>query len=146
MVNGTIPGPLCQGKTAFRRHNSAEEAIIPEIACDIASDICYHLHANQWGDDPPEVNAVPVISPRTKAKKPRKMIKMLALYGLMLAITGVSVSHGTYNTPAATAEEEAPMNIRKGRTVMYVMDSPNLKLRDSDAQGLDQLNYSFGLI
>lgn len=89
---------------------------------------------------------MPVISPRTDAKKPRKIVKMLALYGLLLAITGVSVSHGAYNTQAATAEEEAPMNARKGRTVMYIMDSPNLILRDSDAHALDQLNYSFALI
>lgn len=35
---------------------------------------------------------------------------------------------------------------RKGRTVMYIMDEPNPKLRDGDAHALDQLNYSFALI
>lgn len=38
------------------------------------------------------------------------------------------------------------MNIRKGRTVMYIMDSWDMKLRDADAHALDQLNYSFALI
>lgn len=38
------------------------------------------------------------------------------------------------------------MNIRKGRTVMYIMDSHNMQLRDEDAHALDQLNYSFALI
>jgi len=84
--------------------------------------------------------------PRTDAKKPRKLLKKLALMSLLLALTGVSVSHGAYDTQAATAEEEAPMQNRKGRTVMYIMDSHNIKLRDSDAHALDQLNYSFALI
>lgn len=66
---------------------------------------------------------------------------------LMLLMTAVlSVGSGTYTTQAATAEEEAPMNKRKGRTVMYIMDSHDLKLRDEDAHALDQLNYSFALI
>nr|MBR4280119.1 hypothetical protein [Clostridia bacterium] len=38
------------------------------------------------------------------------------------------------------------MSTRKGRTVMYIMDSRDMKLRDSDARALDQLNYSFALI
>lgn len=38
------------------------------------------------------------------------------------------------------------MNARKGRTVMYIMDSHDLNLRDEDAHALDQLNYSFALI
>ena len=65
---------------------------------------------------------------------------------LLLVVTGVSVSSGAYTTQAATAEEEAPMNKRKGRTVMYIMDSHNMQLRDEDAHALDQLNYSFALI
>ena len=85
-------------------------------------------------------------APRTKDKKPRRLRKKLMLLLLLLAVTGVSVSHGAYNTQAATAEEEAPMNIRKGRTVMYIMDSHNMQLRDEDAHALDQLNYSFALI
>lgn len=84
--------------------------------------------------------------PRTDAKKPRKLWRKLALMGLLLAVTGVSVSGGAYDTKAAQAEEEAPMITRKGRTVMYIMDSPSLKLRDEDAASLDQLNYSFALI
>lgn len=85
-------------------------------------------------------------APRTKDKKPRRLRKKLMLLLLLLAVSGVSVSHGAYNTQAATAEEEAPMNIRKGRTVMYIMDSHNMQLRDEDAHALDQLNYSFALI
>ena len=38
------------------------------------------------------------------------------------------------------------MQTRKGRTVMYIMDAHNLKLRDEDAAALDQLNYAFALI
>ena len=85
-------------------------------------------------------------APRTKERKSRKLLKKLLLMLLLLMVTGVSVSSGAYTTQAATAEEEAPMNKRKGRTVMYIMDSHNLKLRDEDAHALDQLNYSFALI
>ncbi len=85
-------------------------------------------------------------TPRTKEKKPRRLLKKWLLMMLLLAVTGVSVSQGTYDTKAATAEEEAPMIARKGRTVMYIMDSPSLELRDEDAHALDQLNYSFALI
>lgn len=35
---------------------------------------------------------------------------------------------------------------RKGRTVLYAMDSPGLTLRDADAHAIDQLNFSFALI
>ena len=93
-----------------------------------------------------EVNAVAANAPRTKEKKPRRLLKKMLLLMLLLTVTGVSVSHGAYDPPAAMAEEEAPMVTRKGRTVMYIMDSPNLKLRDEDASALDQLNYSFALI
>ncbi len=85
-------------------------------------------------------------TPRTKEKKPRRLLKKMLLLMLLLAVTGVSVSHGAYTTQAATAEEEAPMSTRKGRTVMYIMDSHNMQLRDEDAHALDQLNYSFALI
>lgn len=85
-------------------------------------------------------------TPRTKEKKPRRLLKKWLLMMLLLAVTGVSVSQGAYDTKAATAEEESPMIARKGRTVMYIMDSPSLKLRDEDAHALDQLNYSFALI
>lgn len=85
-------------------------------------------------------------APRTKEKKPRRLLKKLMLLMLLLAMTGVSVSSGAYNTQAAKAEQEAPMITRKGRTVMYIMDSHNMQLRDEDAHALDQLNYSFALI
>jgi len=85
-------------------------------------------------------------TPRTKERKPLRLAKKLLLMMLLLVMTGVSVSSGAYTTQAATAEEEAPMNKRKGRTVMYIMDSHNLQLRNEDAHALDQLNYSFALI
>lgn len=85
-------------------------------------------------------------TPRTKERSLKRTAKKMLLMLLLLAMTGVSVSSGAYNTQAATAEEEAPMNKRKGRTVMYIMDSHDLKLRDEDAHALDQLNYSFALI
>ena len=87
-----------------------------------------------------------VNAPRTKEKKPCRLLKKMLLIVMLLAVTGVSVSYGAYDSPAAMAEEEAPMNHRKGRTVMYIMDAHDMKLRDEDAHALDQLNYSFALI
>ncbi len=94
----------------------------------------------------PEVNAVPCSAPRTKVRKLRKLLKKTALLMMLLAAVGITAMPGAYDTQTALAEEEAPMATRKGRTVMYIMDSPNLKLRDEDAHALDQLNYSFALI
>ncbi len=85
-------------------------------------------------------------TPRTKEKKAPKLLKRLALLVLLLAVAGVSATGQEYNAQAAQAEEEAPMAMRKGRAVMYIMDSHNLPLRDADAASLDQLNYSFALI
>ena len=85
-------------------------------------------------------------TPRTKESKLKKRAKKCTLLLMLLMTVVVSASSGAYNTQAATAEEEAPMNTRKGRTVMYIMDSHNMKLRDEDAHALDQLNYSFALI
>ena len=87
-----------------------------------------------------------ISAPHTKERKAARLAKKLLMLMLLLAVTGVSVSHGAYTTQAATAEEEAPMDKRKGRTVMYIMDSHDLSLRDADAHALDQLNYSFALI
>ena len=84
--------------------------------------------------------------PRTKERKPRKLFKRLMLMLMIVAAAEVSVSGGEYSTHAETAQEVAPMVQRKGRTVMYIMDTHNLKLRDEDAENLDQLNYSFALI
>ena len=85
-------------------------------------------------------------APRTDAKKPRKLLKKLMMLVLLLTVTVVSLGQGAYDTQAAKAEGEAPMETRRGRTVMYIMDAPDLKLRDADAEALDQLNYSFALI
>lgn len=84
--------------------------------------------------------------PRTKDKKPRKHIKKAVLLTLLLAVTAISVSPTAYHTNEAQAEEEAPVKTRHARTVMYVMDSPHLQLRDTDAAAIDQLNYAFALI
>ncbi|MBQ3484012.1 MAG: hypothetical protein IJA77_00750 [Clostridia bacterium] len=84
--------------------------------------------------------------PRTKERKPRKLLKRAALLIMLLSVAGVCVSGGQYTAPTAHAEEEAPMPKRKGRTVMYIMDAHNLNLREGDAHALDQLNYSFALI
>lgn len=89
---------------------------------------------------------MPDTTPRTKENRLKRAAKKGFLLMLLLVVTGVSVSSGAYTTNAATAEEEAPMNKRKGRTVMYIMDSHDLSLRDEDAHALDQLNYSFALI
>ena len=89
---------------------------------------------------------MPAVRPRTKERRPLRLVKKLMMLLLLTAVTGVSVSTGAYTTQAATAEEEAPMNKRKGRTVMYIMDAHDLMLRDEDAHALDQLNYSFALI
>ncbi len=104
-----------------------------------------YLQYQKGVDDPPEVNAVPKGKPRTKERKPRKLLKRLMLLGLLAITAGVSVSQVEYDT-SAKAEEEAPVMLRKGRTVMYLLDEPNPKLRDGDAHALDQLNYSFALI
>lgn len=85
-------------------------------------------------------------TPRTKERSLKRTAKKLALLLMLLMVTVVSVTSGAYNTQAAKAEEEAPMDTRKGRTVMYIMDSHDLKLRDEDAHALDQMNYSFALI
>ena len=93
-----------------------------------------------------EVNAVAASAPRTKEGRPRRLFRKCMLLMLLLVMTGVSAGRGTYDTIAATAEEEPPMTKRKGRTVMYLMDAPDIRLRDADAHALDQLNYSFALI
>lgn len=84
--------------------------------------------------------------PRTKDKKPRSTLKKLALGMLLMLASAISISPVAYHPNEANAEEAAPMAKRKGRTVMYLMDAPNVKLRDADADALDQLNYSFALI
>lgn len=89
---------------------------------------------------------MPKKRPRTKEKKPCRKMKKLVLLLMLMALSAISISPGAYNTNEATAEEDSPVETRKGRTVMYLMDSPDLKLRDADADALDQLNYSFALI
>ena len=89
---------------------------------------------------------MPKKRPRTKDKKPRRTKKKLALLTLLMLLSAISISPNAYYTNEAKAEEAPPVANRNGRTVMYIMDSPSLKLRDTDAAALDQLNYSFALI
>ena len=84
--------------------------------------------------------------PRTKDKKRFNTLRKTALLLLLAATAAVSVSGGAYHTYDANAEEVAPVKERKARTVMYVMDSADMRLRDEDAHALDQLNYSFALL
>ena len=99
-----------------------------------------------WDGPKMEVNAVKKTKPRTKERKPRKLLKRLMLLMMVFAVAKVSGSGSMHMTYAETAQEDAPMIQRKGRTVMYIMDAHNIKLRDADAANLDQLNYSFALI
>ena len=71
---------------------------------------------------------------------------MMALMTMLLTTAVLSVSPTAYIAPSAEAEEDASMPKRKGRTVLYAMDSPGLTLRDADAHAIDQLNFSFALI
>lgn len=89
---------------------------------------------------------MPEIRPCTKENKTRKLLCKLLLLSLMLVATVVSISQPGYTAPAEAEEGGAPVHKRKGRTVMYVMDEINMRLRDEDASALDQLNYSFALI
>lgn len=89
---------------------------------------------------------MPKKRPRTKEKKARSTIKKCALLTLLMLLSAISVSPQAYHVNEAQAEEVVPMAKRKGRTVMYLMDGPDLQLRDTDAEALDQLNYSFALI
>ena len=89
---------------------------------------------------------MPARKPRTEDKKLRKLLKRFALLTMLAAFAGVCVSQRTYIAHEAKAEEGTPVITRKGRTVMYLMDSANLTLRDADASAMDQLNYSFALL
>lgn len=90
---------------------------------------------------------MPAIRPRTKEKKKRKN----GLRGIVLSLTLLTAAAGAVvvgygrQVPAAAEVHEVKIN-KLGRTVMYIMDSADMKLRDSDADGLDQLNVSFALI
>lgn len=84
--------------------------------------------------------------PRTKDKKTRTFLKRIVLLPLLLVMMTASLSGGEQMTTQARAEKEMPVNERKGRTVMYIMDSADMPLRDADAAALDQLNYAFALL
>lgn len=89
---------------------------------------------------------MPERRPRTKDKKKRKgTLRAIMTLTLMAVASGAMISGYAGQLPAA-AEVEEMRPERLGRTVMYVMDSADMKLRDSDADRLDQLNVSFALI
>lgn len=89
---------------------------------------------------------MPAIRPRTKEKKTHKLLKGSLLVMMLLSLGMVLLPVAGEEAAIGYTEGETPVTMRKGRTVMYVMDEPGLKLRDSDAAHLDQLNYSFALI
>ncbi|MBQ8201117.1 MAG: hypothetical protein IJZ74_05055 [Clostridia bacterium] len=89
---------------------------------------------------------MPVIRPRTKDRKVRRIRMRALMTALVLAAGTMTVLGADPPVPQVIAEGEAPMKTRWGRTVMYVMDEAGLDLRASDADKLDQLNYSFALI
>ncbi|MBQ2952095.1 MAG: chitinase [Clostridia bacterium] len=89
---------------------------------------------------------MPAIRPRTKDKKDRGgRARAVVTMMLLSAAAGVMVSSFAHGLPAA-AEVEKVRPEKLGRTVMYLMDSADMKLRDADADSLDQLNVSFALI
>lgn len=89
---------------------------------------------------------MPEIRPRTKEKRIRRgMGRAVIAMTLLCAVSGMMLS-GAERLIGASAEVEMMRPERNGRVVMYVMDEAGLKLRDSDAESLDQLNVSFALI
>lgn len=89
---------------------------------------------------------MPASRPRTKDKKKRKTMRR-ALLLLTLITAASSALIGGYSGHMPAAAEVKEMKPKKlARTVMYVMDSADMKLRDDDAENLDQLNVSFALI
>ncbi len=84
---------------------------------------------------------MPKIRLRTKEKKSRRMLKIVWFLALLIACSSIITP-----APQSSAEETPPMPLRQARSVMYVMDSANLHLRDADAERIDQLNVAFALI
>lgn len=84
--------------------------------------------------------------PRTKGKRKHGRWRRAALALLLVGMaSGAALGGRSGRVPAEAAAEE-PAAKKRARTVMYVMDEAGLKLRDSDADRLDQLNVSFALI
>lgn len=90
---------------------------------------------------------MPAKRPRTKEKKKRKgTLRTVLLLTLLTTVSGMFVGSYAGHMPAAADEVQEMKANKLGRTVMYVMDSADMKLRDEDADSLDQLNVSFALI
>lgn len=90
---------------------------------------------------------MPAKRPRTKEKKKRKgTLRTVLLLTLLTTVSGMFVGSYAGHMPAAADEVQEMKTNKLGRTVMYVMDSADMKLRDEDADRLDQLNVSFALI
>lgn len=78
--------------------------------------------------------------PRTKVKRPAlRRVLMGLTAGSMLCLT---LAQGA--SPMLESAEAAPS--RRARSVVYVSDAAGLKLRQEDAEKIDQINYSFALI
>ncbi len=89
---------------------------------------------------------MPANRPRTKEEKRNRRMKKTLLALMLLTVGAFAIQSARPQLPQVVAEEEAPMRTRQGKTVMYIMDQPNLVLRQEDAHKLDQLNYSFALV
>lgn len=89
---------------------------------------------------------MPAIRPRTKDKRKRKSAIATILSMLFLTMTVAAGAVCCEKRDPAVAEVAEMKKNKLGRIVMYIMDSANMKLRDSDADNLDQLNISFALI
>jgi len=89
---------------------------------------------------------MPAKGPRTKESKKRKHVKRLVLVLMATCIGSAALFTGKADSVNTEEGENHPMKKRNGRTVMYIMDSASMELRDQDAENLDQLNVSFALI
>ena len=89
---------------------------------------------------------MPGSRPRTKERKKHRRIRRAMLTLTLATVAASAVTGVATSRMPAEAEVEMMSPQRNGRTVMYVMDEAGLKLRDSDAHRIDQLNVSFALI
>ena len=94
----------------------------------------------------PEVNAMPQKAPRTKDDKAGRTLHRLVASAVLLTCAAGILLMGSTEGAAGSAQGEAPMAKRNGRTVMYLMDGAGIELRQEDAHLIDQMNYSFALI
>lgn len=83
---------------------------------------------------------------KVQKRKPRRRLRTAMTLLSVFAALAAGASLSRLKQSVAEAESVPSGPARKGRTVMYVMDDVNLKLRDDDAESIDQLNYAFALL